>query len=81
MHRMRKIERLIEMSVPKLAPPEELGKGPEWKEDRPKGNKNHNKNKNKNFKGKKKYYSKNKAKNFKNKKKGNHPNQNQKKDA
>ncbi|MCH2233562.1 MAG: DEAD/DEAH box helicase [Crocinitomicaceae bacterium] len=81
MHKLRKIERLIEMSVPKLAPPEELGKGPEWREDRPKGNRNHNKNKNKNFKGKKKYYSKNKAKNFKSKKKGTNQNQNQKKDS
>ena len=37
MHRMRKIERLIEMEIPKMQPPEELGPGPEWQEGRPKG--------------------------------------------
>ena len=30
MFKFRKIEELIEMSIPKLSPPEELGPGPEW---------------------------------------------------
>jgi Superfamily II DNA and RNA helicases len=31
MHKMVRIEKLIDMSLPKLALPEELGQGPEWK--------------------------------------------------
>lgn len=31
MHRFTKIEKLIENSLPKLSPPEELGEGPVWK--------------------------------------------------
>ena len=32
MQRMQKIEKLIEMSVPKFSPPEEFGEGPTWRE-------------------------------------------------
>lgn len=55
-----RIERLIDTELKKEHPPEEIGKGPEWRTPS-KSNKN---------KGKKKYYSKNKKKNFK--KKNNH---------
>jgi hypothetical protein len=33
MHKLHKIERLIEMEVEKFALPEELGPAPEWKSD------------------------------------------------
>jgi superfamily II DNA/RNA helicase len=36
MFKFRKIEELIESSIPKLSPPEELGPGPEWQTTRPK---------------------------------------------
>lgn len=42
MHRVRKIERLIENSIPKLQPPEELGEGPVWREKS--SSNNHKKN-------------------------------------
>ena len=32
MHKFARIERLIEASIPKLQPPDELGSGPEWKD-------------------------------------------------
>lgn len=35
MHKFARIERLIEASIPKLQPPDELGAGPEWKEGKP----------------------------------------------
>ncbi|MFK8038330.1 MAG: helicase-related protein [Crocinitomicaceae bacterium] len=62
MYRFRKIETLIEMTIPKLAPPEEIGEGPVWEEGKPKGKGNnfrkkkpfHNRNKNKNRNFKKK---------------------------
>jgi superfamily II DNA/RNA helicase len=53
MFRFRKIEELIESTIPKLNPPEEFGEGPKWQEGRPKHN---------NFKGKQKWKSKNKVK-------------------
>ena len=37
MFRMRKIEELIESTVPKMQPPEEFGAGPEWQEGKQKG--------------------------------------------
>ncbi|MDB4323894.1 DEAD/DEAH box helicase [Crocinitomicaceae bacterium] len=45
MFRMRRIEQLIESSVPKMQPPEAFGPGPEWQEGKPKGNNHFNKNK------------------------------------
>lgn len=51
MHRFRKIEQLIESSIPKLHPPEELGVGPEWKEKRESSPGKH-KSKRRNFKKK-----------------------------
>jgi superfamily II DNA/RNA helicase len=36
MPRMHRIERLIEMNIDKLQPPEEIGEGPKWKKPRPK---------------------------------------------
>ena len=55
MYRFRKIETLIEMTIPKLQPPESLGEGPKWEEGKPKGN---------NFR-KKKPFNNNKKRNFK----------------
>jgi superfamily II DNA/RNA helicase len=51
MYKIRKIEKLIDSSVPKLNPPENLGPGPEWKEESP--NKKYGKSKG-SYKGKKK---------------------------
>lgn len=51
MYKLRKIEKLIDSSVPKLQPPENLGPGPVWKEENP--NKKH-RNNNGFYKGKKK---------------------------
>lgn len=42
MYRFRKIEALIEMSIPKLSPPESIGEGPKWEEG---GKKNHSRKK------------------------------------
>ena len=58
MFRMRKIETLIESSVPKLQPPEEFGAGPQWQEGNTSG-KPHQRGKS-NFKGKRKFNSKKK---------------------
>jgi len=58
MFRMRRIEQLIESSVPKLQPPEEFGSGPQWQEAKPKGDFKHKGNSNN--KGKRKFYSKKK---------------------
>ncbi len=55
MFRMRKIETLIESSVPKLQPPEEFGEGPKWEEGKPKGKRPFNKNKS-SFKGNKRKF-------------------------
>jgi len=38
MYMLRKIEQLIEASVPKLQPPGDIGAGPNWKEGEPKSN-------------------------------------------
>ena len=46
MYRFRKIEKLIETSIPKLAPPEELGEGPEWQDQKKKSGNNFKKNTN-----------------------------------
>jgi len=60
MYRFRKIEELIESTIPKLNPPEEFGEGPKWQKG---------KSKHKNFKGKKrkwhpkKKFNKNNTKN------------------
>ncbi len=51
MYRFRKIEELIESSIPKLNPPDEFGKAPKWQERKAKNYRN---------KGKKKWYPKNK---------------------
>jgi superfamily II DNA/RNA helicase len=61
MYRIRKIEKLIESSIPKEQPPEKFGPGPAWEEksDKPKSNRNFKRN---NFKGKKKYHHSNKPK-------------------
>jgi superfamily II DNA/RNA helicase len=64
MFRMCKIEELIEMSLPKSQPPEEIGEGPTWevRASKPKNNKKrYNKNKKKNFKPRKPGGEKNKA--------------------
>ena len=53
MYRFRKIEKLIETSIPKLTPPEDLGEGPEWQDQKNKSGNNRNKksnNKKGNFK-------------------------------
>ncbi|MBL1281105.1 MAG: DEAD/DEAH box helicase [Fluviicola sp.] len=62
MFRMRKIEQLIESSVPKLQPPEEFGAGPQWQEGKPKGSHKGKGNYKGNSKhnGKRKFYSKKK---------------------
>ncbi len=54
MFRMRKIETLIESSVPKLQPPKEFGEGPKWEEGNKKKFKPRNKNKRKFYPKKKK---------------------------
>lgn len=36
MHKLKKIEHLIESSIIKLQPPEDIGPGPEWREGKPK---------------------------------------------
>ncbi len=36
MYKLKKIEQLIEASIPKLQPPSEIGPGPKWNEGRPK---------------------------------------------
>ena len=36
MFRLRKIEKLIENSIPKFQPPDKIGLGPEWREETPK---------------------------------------------
>ncbi|MCD4795005.1 MAG: DEAD/DEAH box helicase [Bacteroidales bacterium] len=51
MYKMRKIEQLIEATVPKFQPPDDIGAGPEWKEGKHRPN------------NKRKYYKK--KKNFK----------------
>ena len=55
MSKLRRIEQLIESSIPKLQPPEEIGPGPEWKEGQPRSKSNKKGNfygkKKKNFKG------------------------------
>lgn len=43
MHKVRKIERLIETKFEKLAPPEALGPGPEWQEKSPAKRRNNRK--------------------------------------
>ena len=56
MYRFRKIETLIETTIPKLSPPESIGEGPKWEEGKSKGNHSRNKkpfnknNKKRNFK-------------------------------
>ncbi len=50
MFRFKKIEKLIETSVTKLSPPEEIGKGPEWKPE-----KAHSNYKKKNFKSRRNF--------------------------
>lgn len=57
MFRFRKIEELIEASIPKMHPPEEIGNGPEWSDKKPKHN----------GRGKRKFHGK-KKKNFRHKK-------------
>ncbi|MDG1428431.1 MAG: DEAD/DEAH box helicase [Crocinitomicaceae bacterium] len=55
MHKVWKIEKLIETKIEKLHPPEKMGPGPEWKEGRAGGGGNKrkfNKNKNNKFRGK-----------------------------
>ncbi|PWL27043.1 MAG: ATP-dependent RNA helicase [Fluviicola sp. XM-24bin1] len=56
MHKIRRIERLIESEIPKEQPAEEFGPGPEWKAGNP-----NNRNRNRNRKGKKRYYGKKKS--------------------
>lgn len=51
MYKMKKIERLIEMSIDKLSPPEDLGAGPVWRDGPAKNN-----NKKKKYYNKKKKY-------------------------
>ncbi len=53
MYRFRKIETLIETTIPKLQPPESIGEGPEWEES---GKKHHSR--------KKKPFNRNKKKSF-----------------
>ena len=53
MYKLRKIEQLIDTSVPKLQPPADIGPGPKWKERNPKStNKKKYYKKKKNYKGK-----------------------------
>lgn len=49
MYKFRRIEKLIEASIEKLSPPEELGEGPVWKEQSKKGSNNRNKKKGKGY--------------------------------
>jgi superfamily II DNA/RNA helicase len=58
--KLRIIEQLIESSIPKLMPPEELGHAPKWEEE------DHRPVDKRNFHGKKKYYNRgpNKNKSF-----------------
>ena len=58
MYRFRKIEALIDMTIPKLQPPEAIGEGPKWEEG---------KAKKKNSRKKKYYRHHNKKRNFKKK--------------
>ncbi|MCF6365627.1 MAG: DEAD/DEAH box helicase [Bacteroidales bacterium] len=48
MYKLRKIEQLIEITVPKVQPPEEIGEGPKWqtRKQTPKNKKRHYKKKN-----------------------------------
>lgn len=57
MFRLRKIEKLIEASIPKSQPPESIGAGPEWNENSVKPNNKRN------FQHKKKNYQGNKPRN------------------
>jgi len=52
MHKLRKIEQLIQISIPKLQPPEEMGEGPKWQDRKPRP-KNKKQSYKKNFKGRK----------------------------
>ena len=61
MYRFRKIEELIETSIVKIQPPEELGEGPKW-EERSKNKKLNNRFKNKNKKKGSKNNNQNKPK-------------------
>jgi len=50
MHKLRKIEQLIEITVPKVQPPEKIGEGPKWQDRKPRPkDKKHHFNKKKNF--------------------------------
>jgi len=60
MYKFRKIEELIEADLPKLSPPEELGKAPEWSTKKPQFNRHKGKG---NFKGKRKWDNKKKPSN------------------
>ncbi len=75
MFKMRKIEELIEMSIPKFSPPEEMGPGPEWKE-RKSGSENSGSNpdKKRNFHNKKKPQQHNNNKSLFNSKPSSKPN-------
>ncbi|NRA13224.1 MAG: DEAD/DEAH box helicase, partial [Crocinitomicaceae bacterium] len=65
MYKFRNIEKLIEISIEKLQPPEKLGPGPVWREksaNSGEGNRNNNhRNKNRNFKKKKNFQGKRKS--------------------
>jgi len=50
MYKLRKIEKLIDVTIPKLQPPDEIGRGPEWNEGKHKS-----KNKRKFYKKKKNF--------------------------
>ena len=53
MFKFKKIEELIESEIPKLFPPEEIGRGPKWNPQKPSGRNNRN------FHNKKKKYNPN----------------------
>ena len=45
MYKLVKIERLIDMEIPKLQPPQNIGAGPQWTTEKPKASSNFNRNK------------------------------------
>ncbi len=50
MHKLRKIERLIQITIPKVQPPEEIGEGPQWQERKQHSNRKKRHYSNQNFK-------------------------------
>ncbi len=66
MFMFKQIEELIERELPKLQPPEEIGKGPKWNSEKPKADRKNNRGK---FKKKRNFKPRNKKGKFGNNKK------------